>query len=140
MARAVVKQEIAVPAETLWTLVADFGNVAWIPGGQGAEVEGRGPGMLRILQGPKGEIRERLESADPATRTLVYSITQGIPLPVKSYRSTIKVSAAGKGRSQLEWSCEAEPDGVTEQEAVKAIEGVYGLMIGWIRSHLGAGA
>ena len=140
MARAVVKQEISVPAETLWTLVADFGNVSWIPGGQNAKLEGRGPGMFRIFQGPKGEIHERLESVDDATRTLVYTIPKGIPFPVKSYRSTMKVAAAGKGRSQLEWICEAEPDGVTAQEAVKAIETVYGLMIGWIRDHLGAKA
>ena len=29
---------------------------------------------------------------------------------------------------------------VTAPEAVKAIENMYGLMIGWIRDHLGAGA
>ncbi len=140
MARAVVKQEIPVPAETLWALVADFGNVPWIPGGMNAKLEGQGPGMFRIFQGPKGEIHERLESVDHGTRTLVYTIPQGIPFPVKSYRSTMKVAAAGKGRSSLEWICEAEPHGVSEAEAVKAIETIYGVMIGWIRDHLGAGA
>src|SRR5262249_9091620 len=109
------------------------------PGGDAAKLEGRGPGMFRVFGGPKGEIRERLESVDPAQRTLVYTIPQGVPFPVKGYRATMVVSDAGRGRGALEWTCEVQPDGGTETEAGKTIEGMYGMMIGWIRDHLAKG-
>ena len=136
MAKARVKQEIAAPADAVWKLVADFGNVSWFPGAT-AKLEGKGPGMLRIFTGPKGEIRERLESVDEAKRTLVYTIPQGVPFPVKNYRATMLVTEAGKGACSLEWTCSCDPDGATEAEAVGAIEGMYGMMIGWMRDHLG---
>jgi len=136
MARIQVKQELPVPADKLWNLVADFGNVPWIPGGENVRLEGKGPGMVRIFAGPNGEIRERLESVDAAKKSLVYTIPQGVPFPVTGYRATMAVADAGKGRSTLTWTCECQPAGVTEAEASKAIEGMYGLMIGWIRDHL----
>jgi hypothetical protein len=136
MAKTQVKQELPVSAEQLWKLVADFGNVPWIPGGENVKLEGRGPGMVRIFAGPNGEIRERLESVDAAKKSLVYTIPQGVPFPVTGYRATMAVADAGKGRSALTWICEFQPAGVSEAEAAKIIEGMYGMMIGWIRDHL----
>ena len=136
MAKIQVKQELAAPADALWKLVADFGNVPWIPGGENVKLEGKGPGMLRIFTGPNGEIRERLESVDAGKRTLVYTIPQGVPFPVKDYRATMAVTDAGRGKSSLTWTCECQPAGATEAEVKQAIEGMYGLMIGWIRDHL----
>jgi carbon monoxide dehydrogenase subunit G len=136
MARIQVKQELAVPADKLWNLVADFGNVPWIPGGDAVKLEGKGPGMLRIFAGPNGEIRERLESVDAGRKSLVYTIPQGVPFPVTGYRATMAVADAGKGKSTLTWTCECQPAGVSEAEASKMIEGMYGMMIGWIRDHL----
>ena len=136
MAKVQVKQELPVSAEQLWKLVADFGNVPWIPGGEAVKLEGRGPGMVRIFAGPNGEIRERLESVDAAKKSLVYTIPQGVPFPVTGYRATMAVADAGKGHSALTWTCEFQPSGVSEAEASKMIEGMYGMMIGWIRDHL----
>jgi hypothetical protein len=136
MAKARVKQDLAAPADVVWKLVADFGNVAWFPGAT-AKLEGRGPGMVRIFAGPNGEIRERLESLDDAKRTLTYTIPQGVPFPVENYRATMAVADAGKGRCTLEWTCTCDPKGVSDAEATGAIEGMYGMMIGWMRDHLG---
>jgi len=138
MAQARIREEIAVPADRLWRVVADFGNVGWIPGGEGARTEGKGPGMVRILGMGGNEIRERLESADDAGRTIVYTIPQGLPMPVKDYRSTMKVHDRGDGKSELEWSCTFEPDGVPEAEARAQLEGLYRMMAGWIRDYVGA--
>jgi len=137
MAKARVKQEIAAPADVVWKLVADFGNVSWFPGAS-AKLEGRGPGMVRIFSGPNGEIRERLESLDDAKRTLVYTIPQGVPFPVENYRATMAVEDAGAGRCTLEWTCTCDAKGVTDAEATAAIENMYGMMVGWMRDHLGA--
>jgi hypothetical protein len=76
MAHVTVKQKMGHPAEKVWALVADFGDISWMPAGTPAEIEGEGPGMARIIG---GAIREQLESIDPASRTLVYTIPEGIP-------------------------------------------------------------
>ena len=136
MAQVTVRGEIDVPVERLWKVVADFGRVGWIPGGDTARVEGDGPGMVRIFGVDKAEIRERLESRDEATKTIVYSIPQGMPMPITGYRATMTVRPSAGGNSELEWSCIFEPDGVPEADARAQLEGLYGMMIGWIRDHL----
>jgi polyketide cyclase/dehydrase/lipid transport protein len=136
MARVVVKGEIEVPADRLWKLVADFGNVGWIPGGESARTEGNGPGMVRIIDMGAGEIRERLESRDEAAQTIVYTIPQGLPMPITDYRATMIVRALGDRRSELEWSCTFQPDGVPEAEPRAQLENLYTIMIGWIRDRL----
>lgn len=136
MAHVTVKEEIEAPADRLWHLVANFGDVRWIPGGESARTEGDGPGMVRILGMGSAEIRERLESRDEASRTIVYTIPQGLPMPITNYRATMIVRSLGDRRSELQWSCAFEPDGVTEAEANAQVEGLYRMMIGWIRDFL----
>ena len=121
-----------ITTDALWNIVRDFGAVAWIPGGENGEIRGEGPGMARIFAGPNGAIEEILESVDESSQTLVYTIPHNLPFPVTSYRSTMVVSDDG-GNGKLAWSCEFKPDGVTEAEAGGAIEGMYGVMMGWIQ-------
>jgi len=133
MGKASVTQAMNTSADAVWAVVEDFGNTSWMPGGTQAKLEGAGPGMARVIQaGPDAVIRERLESVDAATRTLVYTIPEGVPFPVTGYRSTMQVRETPEG-SDLTWSCEFEPDGATEAEAQGAIEQMYGVMVGWVR-------
>ena len=129
------KGELAVPVEKLWAVVRDFGSVGWIQGVSDVKVVGSGPGMTRIFG---GAIHEVLESVDDTRRVLTYTIPQGLPLPVKNYHSTMKVEPAGAGKSQLTWTCRADPDGVPEEQARQAVTGMYQVMIGWIRDYLKA--
>ena len=134
MATARVTRALDVPADTLWKLVAAFGDTSWMPAGAKVTVLGSGPGKeRRIAAGPDKVIRERLEFADSASRTLVYTIPENVPFPVKDYRATMRVRAKGKG-SELDWSVTFEPAGASEADARKAIEGMYGVMIGWIEA------
>ncbi len=137
MPQVMVTKTLSVPTQALWDLVRDFGNVSWIPGGSdGVKIEGEGPGMFRILQNPAGgEVHERLDKIDDANRSVTYSIPKGIPFPVSLYVATMTVRDDG-GNGQLEWKCEFEPDGATEQEAGGGIEQMYGVMIGWIEETL----
>ena len=138
MGKASVTQAMDVSADAVWAVVEDFGNIGWMPAGTQARVEGEGPGMARIIQGPDSSIREQLESCDATSRTLVYTIPEGVPFPVTGYRSTMKVDEAGDGCA-LTWSCEFEPAGASESEAQAAIEGMYTVMVGWIRDAAAAG-
>jgi hypothetical protein len=135
MARAVVKQPLGVAADKAWELIADFGNVGWMPVGTKADLEGSGPGMARIIQAGDVRIAERLESIDEPNRTLVYVIPENVPFPVTDYRSTMVVTGDAT-ESELEWSCTFEPVGVPAAEATTMIEGMYATMSTWIRDHL----
>jgi len=136
MAKTTVQADFAVPADDLWALVRDFGNVGWIPGGDEADVEGEGVGMVRILAG--GAVRERLESVDEANRQIGYTILEGLPVPVTDYHATMTVAAIGADACALDWSCRYEPSGATAEECDAQLRGLYELMIGWIKAHLGA--
>jgi len=136
MAKATVREVIEVPASQLWHLVADFGNVGWIPGGESARTEGRGAGMVRIFGAGDAEIRERLEEVDDANRRIVYTIPHGLPMPIKNYRSTMTVHHVDDARCGLEWSCTFDPDGVPESDARAQVENLYTMMVGWIRHYL----
>ncbi len=135
MVEVVVDAEMDASAGALWGVVADFGNVAWIPGMDGVRVEGDGPGMVRFMPAGEVEIHERLESVDAAQRTLVYTIPKNVPFAVKDYRATMSVTESGSG-SRLRWSCTCEPDGISEDEAKQTISGLYEMMVGWIRDYL----
>jgi hypothetical protein len=131
MSEVSVKRTLAVPARKVWDLISDFGDVSWMPAGTPAVVEGSGPGMARVIGGGERKIREVLEARDAVARTLTYTIPEGVPFPVTGYRSTMLVSDAGDG-CELEWRCSFEPAGVSEEQAAAAIEGMYGVMIGWV--------
>lgn len=132
MANAVVKQALDVPPDKLWRLVAAFGDTSWMPAGTQVRLEGSGPGMARyITAGPDKVIQERLESVDAASRTLVYTIPVNVPFPAKDYRATMRVTPSGTG-CELEWGASFTPVNAPEAEVAKAIQGLYGLMIGWL--------
>jgi alkylation response protein AidB-like acyl-CoA dehydrogenase len=137
MATARVTRTLDVPADALWQLVSDFGDTSWMPGPPKVERVGSGPGMERRIQGPDKAIHERLESVDEASRTLVYTIPVNVPFPVTGYRATMRVTAKGAG-SELDWSASFTPAGAPEEAARKAIEGMYGVMIGWIETRVKA--
>ena len=138
MARVSVKQSLEFPAQQVWDLISDFGDVSWLQGISKSEVRGQGPGMVRVLRvGESPPIEERLESLDAKSRTLCYTIPKNIPFPVSEYRATMRVREAGPAASELEWSCELTPKGVPDSQAVAMLEGMYKTMIGWLREALG---
>jgi hypothetical protein len=138
MASTNLTKTLDIPTAALWEIVKNFGGVSWIPGGENGEIRGEGPGMVRIFAGPNGSIEEYLESTDDVTQTLVYTIPNNPPFPVTGYRSTMVVTDDG-GKGSLSWTCEFEPNGATEEESGSAIQGMYGLMMGWIQDFVNKG-
>jgi carbon monoxide dehydrogenase subunit G len=89
--------------DAVWAKVGDFGGVGdFLPGIDTFRLEGddRIIGMFGM------EIRERLVSRDDATRTITYSIVEGVPL--ESHTATMTVEAEGDG-SKVTWSYDVEP-------------------------------
>lgn len=134
MGEARVKRALDIPAETLWRLVADFGDMSWLPdGGVNVRVEGSGPGMARFIDMGDKAIKEQLESVDEDTRTLVYTIPENVPFPVIDYRATLHVGDAAEG-CEVDWSCSFEPVGGSDAEAAERIQDMYDTMIGWLHA------
>ena len=91
---------------------------------------------------PGGELRGKnedpnpvLEWIDPEARRLGYAIPENVPMPVSDYHSEMAVVDLGDGRSRLDWTCKAEPDGVGADQAKTAVEGMYGVLVSWVKAH-----
>jgi carbon monoxide dehydrogenase subunit G len=114
----------ATPDE-VWAKVGDFGGVAdFFPGIESCRVEGddRIIGMMGM------EITERLVSRDDATRTLVYSIVNGVP--VESHSASVIVEPEGEV-SKVTWTHNVLPDEMaplfadTYKGALAAVESAF---------------
>lgn len=134
MASVKVTRELDHPVDVVWGLVSDFGDTSWMPEGTECRLEGEGPGMIRHIGAGGTTLPETLESVDPASRTLVYTIPGELPFPARDYRSTMVVREKGAG-SELEWSCRFEPKGDPDQ-AQAVMQGLYQTLIGWVADAL----
>jgi carbonic anhydrase/acetyltransferase-like protein (isoleucine patch superfamily)/carbon monoxide dehydrogenase subunit G len=124
MVEVKVSDHIAASADAVWGLLEDFGAIGrFTEGLESCTLEGEGVGAVRTIRMPGLEMQERLESFDPARRTLQYAIVAG-PLPLEQYLATIAVSDDGDG-ARIDWSSTFEPKGIEEDQARRMIEGVY---------------
>jgi hypothetical protein len=135
MAEAQVARTLDVSPDALWPCVRAFGDVPWIPGGSHAEIRGEGVGQLRIFERPHGQIHEQLSSLDDRTRTLTYTIPQGMPFPVTDYEAQMRVDDdAGKGR--LSWSCRFEPVGADAEAIAKTLQSRFSALMDRLEARL----
>lgn len=125
MAHASASIRIAATPDVVWQLIGGFNSLPdWLPFIPKSELsEG---GRVRHLATPGGDvIVERLEAFDQRARSYSYSILQA-PFPVTGYRSTLSVTAIEGGKeTQVEWSGEFTPNGVSDDEATRLFEGIY---------------
>lgn len=131
MPTTTVCKDVAAPADAVWALLADFGDVRWIPMDVKVEVEGAGPGMRRKILGSGDEPAvETLLWIRPDERRLSYEITN-IPLPVNRFTAVVFVTES-HGGCRVGWEVDYEPSG-DDAEARGSIEMVYGMMADWLR-------
>ena len=135
-----VREQSDIPAapDAVWALVRDFGGFVKTLGAP-VEVEGDGVGALRTMQmGGPGPVVERLEELNDDEQRLRYSIVEAGPLPVRDYVATMQLSDAGEGATTLTWSSTFEPNGVSEDDAVAAIQRVYRGGFKGLQKHFGS--
>ena len=110
MGHAVSEVSIARPADDVWALAGQFGDLhTWMPGIESCEVEGddRRLSMMGMT------VVETLRHRDDASRTISYSITSG-DVPVDSHQATITVHPDGDGASRVTWEVDVQPDSMTD--------------------------
>jgi len=97
--------EINAPADKVWAVVGNFGDMSWHPaiakteitGGKNNEADARR--VLTLKDG--GTINEVLTARDDAGMTMKYDITESV-LPVREYSATIQVQSAD-GKTTVLW-------------------------------------
>lgn len=98
--------EISATPDQVWAKMGNFGDMSWHPAiakttinsGKAEEV-----GATRTLTTQDGgAINEVLTTYDAANKTMKYEITDSV-LPVREYGATLKVEAAGEGKSIVTW-------------------------------------
>ena len=116
-----VTTHVAATPSKVWSTI---GSPAGISGWHPAITSSPVTGSNRVCTLADGaQIQERIESVDDAGRSYTYSITES-PLPLASYRSTIKVEPEGDGSAVI-WSAEFEPSGAPAGEVAAMLTGVY---------------
>ena len=124
MAKVDMTMDLNVAADELWKLIGGFNALPdWHPAVEKSELEDEGSVRKLSLAGG-GTIVEKLVKKSDTERLYSYTIEDS-PLPVANYTSTIRVMDDGKGNSQVEWSSEFTPKGVSDNDAIQVIQGIY---------------
>ncbi len=128
--------EVNAPADKVWAKIGNFGDMSWHPAiAKTAITSGKADeaGATRVLTTQDGgAINEVLINYDAAGMTLKYEITESV-LPVREYGATLKVEAAGEGKSIVTWRSmfkrkdPANPGakGQDDEAAKAAISGIF---------------
>ena len=141
--REIVKRAVVeTPADEVWAIVGQFGLLPkWLPLVTQCRVEGFGVGAVRTLTVNDGAIlKERMDAYGADSRTYAYSVIDPGTLPLKSWRSTIRVEPDGEGRSIVTWTGRFEVSGAEEAETVRWIDAFYEAGIGTLRERAFADA
>lgn len=132
-----VSRTIPVSAAKAWALLEDFGDINWAPGIDKIDVIGSGIGMIRRLhiQG-MAPIDEQLTARDAEAMSFAYIIPVGLPMPLTNYGANAKVTAVDDNSCRVDWHGEADPDGISENDAIGMLQGTYESLLQWVDDEL----
>ena len=115
MGEARAEVRIDKPADEVWAVIGDYGNLGWMPGVDTCELDGENDRVLGMFG---MRIVERQLARDDAGRTLTYGIVDGDMKP-EVHEATITVNPDGEG-SHVTW------DVTTDENMVEVMKGAYG--------------
>ena len=133
-------RDLGFPAQRVWEVLADYGNMEWAMGPPKVEVIGDGIGMIRrVLIPGMDPIDEVLEARDPEQMSYSYSIPRGLPLPLTDYRSSARVETLADGNARVHWSCECTPTDatMTEADTERLMHDTYNSLLDSLEAFLG---
>lgn len=98
---------VNAPVDEVWAIISAWGSERfWFPGVTVSSVKGFGIGAVRTLTFANANmsVSERLDSADPATHTISYSILQN-DSRMKNPRAELSLEAIGDGdQTRFTWT------------------------------------
>lgn len=92
------------PADEVWALVADAGDISWVDGIDACSLDGD----VRTVSTMGIEVQERIVTNDAALRRVQYSIVGG-PMVPEHHVATLDVLEDGDG-CVFVYSCDLRPD------------------------------
>ena len=115
-------------AAEAWALVGDYNSLnQWHPAVQTSELhgDGRSHGDVRLLTLTDGAvIYDELTAYDAASKSYTYRVIKA-PLPLYGYLGSMFVKDNGDKTSTITWQSRFYAEGVTDDEAMALIGGVY---------------
>jgi hypothetical protein len=112
-----------VSPQAMWGTIGDFHGIHnWHPAFVGLKSSEDGAVRELILADDAGSVFET--QLDAGDLHYTYRIDES-PFPIKDVVTTLMVREGGDGGSEVVWSAEFEPDGVTEEEATELLGGFY---------------
>ena len=102
MAKAYYSTIFAQPADAVWRVIRDFNNYpVWVEGAGESVIEdgrsGDAVGAVRNVLYNDTRRRQQLLALSDVERTQVYAFAGEIPLPVRNFQATIRVTPVVDG-------------------------------------------
>lgn len=129
-----VSKPLSADPTAVWELLADFGDVSWIPIATSVQTSGEGPGMRRVINGGGDQPTvEKLCWLDAGKQSLAYEIEQS-PLPITRYEAVVAIS--DDPEPTITWKVDFEP--MKDEESVReGLLKIYSAMAGWLDTAAG---
>ncbi len=137
MVKVSIEREFDSSADILWAMLANFGDISWIPAIEKVELEGEGVGMIRhvTVQGMP-VLAERMDAIDHEQMILDYSVPSVAYLQVRNYTARAQVFGLDDGHCRIHWACQCEADGIGEDQATANTRGFYEMIMQWVGDYL----
>ncbi|MGH1477466.1 MAG: SRPBCC family protein [Geminicoccales bacterium] len=134
-----LSESVTVPASAsdAWAAIADFCSIKeWHPViAECEQFEQDGKTMRTLTTGDGGELLEELVEMNEAGQSMTYAIIES-PLPIANYISTIAVTESGDD-ADVTWSSSFDAAGVSDEEALELMTGIYQAGLEALNAQLG---
>jgi uncharacterized protein YndB with AHSA1/START domain len=142
MPEITTRRDIEAPAEAVWSLLADFGNIAaWWPKDaririEKVDVEGEGVGTVRYIknQGVAKVVSERLDFLDPDTMTWILSIVGDRPPGIIAYVAIGQLFPLGPDRCRADYRCYVTTEPGLEKRMEEILRLTWSVMFSGLES------
>ncbi|MBB3120344.1 SRPBCC family protein [Pseudoduganella violacea] len=119
-----ISAALNLPAAQVWHTISGFDSLAQWSGAIASSQLEQGGRLRRLTTGDGIVLVERLEYYSESEQTYTSSIVDA-PLPLTRCFATLDVTAAGPGRSVVEWSCDFDCAPADEQALVDLFRKLY---------------
>ena len=110
----------------IWSQIGDFCAIRdWHPAIGSCTEDGKTPPTRTLVTKDGKATFVEFQTAVSQEKHLYGYTFVSSPLPVTNYKSILKVSANGRGHSQITWSGDYTPDTGKEKDADAALSGIY---------------
>jgi hypothetical protein len=135
---------VPASADAVWEVLRRFNGLAeWHPAITESKIESGSEqevgAVRRLTLGDGSQVAERLVILDDDDRSYTYVFTDPGDMPVRSYRSTVRVAPiTSTGQAFVEWWAWYDSEAAVEEQMNQVYtEGVYGTGIAALVQHFG---